>query len=756
MNVAAPASRNAPCPCGSGRRYKECHGALAAAADAGGPDVRRRVEEHVAAGRLDDAAALIAANEAAVHADPALRLLAARVALGQGQRTLAERHCRALTALDPRNVAAWNLLGEALRVDDPAGARVAWETAAAADPGDGEARFHLGNLARESGDAKAAVAHYVAALDAAPDNASVLNNLGLAQEASGDRDAAQASYRRALALESDNADALGNLANVLFAQGIYAETEVLYRRLFALRPQLPTYVVMQRGHALRELGWLAEAEACFRSALVQEPDKTEILVNLAQVVYEQQRFDEALPIFEEIVVREPDDGAARAMVCATKLQVCDWDGIEAKLCDLADFLAAHPDGGDATPSPGILLTMPIDAPVQQRVARAWSRKSIIPDAQPPVLEPLRPGERLRIGFVSSDLRGHAFTYLALEHFENLRGGRLETFAYSIHPDAEGALGVRIRNAFDHYVNVTEEPAPAIAERIRADRIGVLFDCNGHTKFARLEVFARRPAPVQVSYLGYAGTMGAPWVDYIVVDPFGLPPQAERWFDEKPLRMPHASFPSDTKRAPMGPPPSRSTQGLPDDAFVFSCHNNTSKIMPDVFAIWMRLLARVPGSVLWLYAPVAKVADNLRREAAARGVDPQRLVFAPRADLAPYMARHALADLFLDTFPYGAHTTANDALLMGVPVLTCAGERLVSRIPGSQLHALGLPELVTDSLEAYEAMALELARDRSLLRSLRTRIAANRATHPLFDMRRYSADFEALTLRAWDDYLATRR
>ncbi len=755
MTFVPPASRNAPCPCGSGRRYKDCHGALTVpAGDATNPG--RRAEELLAQGRLEEASALLAANEASVQADPALRLLAARVAFGRGDRALAALHCRALTAREPQNVAAWNLLGEALKADDAAGAEAAWRTAAAADPDDGESRFHLGNLARERGDAAAAVVEYAAALATAPDNASVLNNLGLAQEAAGDRAAAQASYRRALAAEPDNTDALANLANVLFAQGLYAETEALYGRLFSLRPQVPAYVVMQRGHALRELGWLAEAEKCFRSALAEEPDKVEILDSLAQVLFEQERYREALPIFEDIVARAPDNGAARAMVCATKLQICDWNGIDAKLRDLVDFLAAHPDGGAFPPSPGLLLTMPIEAPIQQRVTRAWARKSIVPDAKPPALGPLQPGQRLRVGFVSSDLRGHALTYLALEQWENLHGGRLETYAYSIHPDAEGALGERIRNAFDHYVNVTQDSAAAIAEQIRADRIGVLFDCNGHTKFARLEIFARRPAPVQVSYLGYAGTMGAPWCDYIVADPFCLPPEAEPWFDERPLRMPHASFPSDTKRAPHGPPPPRSSHGLPDDAFVFCCFNNTSKIMPNVFAIWMRLLAAVPGSLLWLYAPVANVAENLRREAERRGVDPQRLRFAARADLATYMARLALADLFLDTFPYGAHTTTNDALLMGVPVLTCAGDRLVSRIAGSQLHALGMPELVTDSLEAYEAMALKLARGGSLLRSTRARIAANRATHPLFDMRRYSADFEALTLRAWDDYLATRR
>jgi predicted O-linked N-acetylglucosamine transferase (SPINDLY family) len=673
----------------------------------------------------------------------------------RGARALAVRHGRALVAGAPDHVDGWNLLGEALKADDPAGAEDAWRAAVAARPGAPEAHFHLGNLARERGALAVAVAEYEAALAADPDNPAVINNLGLAHEALGDKDAAEACYRRVLARDAFNTDALANLANVLFARGEYVATEDVYERLFALRARLPAYVWLQRGHALRNANRFIDAETCFRAALEEEPGKLPILANLAQALDEQGRYTEAVPILVEIIARQPDNGLALTVLCAVKQKTCDWSGLETQFATLRGLLDEHPDGGASPPNPFPVLSMPLAAKYQRSAARGWSTQFGAPGAMPPALSEM-PAGKLRIGFVSSDLRGHAMTFLALEHWEKLRGGRLETFAYSLHPDEPGERGERIRNAFDHYSNVDDDSAPTIAARIRADGIGVLFDCNGHTRLARPAIFALRPAPVQVNYIGFPGTMGAPWYDYIFADPFGLPPEAEQWFDEKPLRMPHASFPSDTRRAPTGPAPARSAHGLPDDAFVFICFNNNNKILRDVFAIWMRLLAAVEGSVLWLVAANDDVERNLKQEAAARGIAPARLIFAQPVSMQGNMARLPLADLFLDTLPYGAHTTANDALLMGLPVLTCTGECLVSRIAGSQLLALGVPELVTGSLAEYEAMALKLARDRPLLRSLRARVAANRATHPLFDMDRYSADFEEIVLRAWADYVATAR
>jgi predicted O-linked N-acetylglucosamine transferase (SPINDLY family) len=256
--------------------------------------------------------------------------------------------------------------------------------------------------------------------------------------------------------------------------------------------------------------------------------------------------------------------------------------------------------------------------------------------------------------------------------------------------------------------------------------------------------------VQINWLGYLGTLGAPWYDYVITDRFATPDDYQAYFTERLLHLPHCLFPSDPRRGIAAAHPSRSDCGLPERGFVFCCFNTPYKILPPVFDVWMRLLAQVEGSLLWLSPGYPVSCANLQREAAARGIDPQRLVFAPRIDLPKHRARHVHADLFLDTSPYNAGTTANDALYMNVPILTCSGDTMASRLAGSQLHAIGLPELVTASLAEYEALALRLAREPHTLAALRARLAANRHTHPLFDMARYTQDFEALLLHTWDE------
>jgi predicted O-linked N-acetylglucosamine transferase (SPINDLY family) len=362
-----------------------------------------------------------------------------------------------------------------------------------------------------------------------------------------------------------------------------------------------------------------------------------------------------------------------------------------------------------------------------------------------------PGERLRVAFATWNFRDHPTMHLSLEFWEKIDRSRLEMFAYSLRHDDDNPFLRRARAAFEHFADVSQETVDGIARRIRKDRIAILIDRNGYTLNAREGIFPLRPAPLQINCIGFPGTLGAPWYDYIFTDRFSLPEHLQRFYTERPLYMPHMAFPSDTTRLPAGPPPSRAACGLPESGFVFCCFSNAYKILPDVFAVWMRLLHAVPGSVLWLLETSAEAKENLRREAAAAGIDPQRLVFAPLVPVGTHVARNAAADLFLDTYPYGAHTTANDALLAGLPVLTCTGETLVSRIAGSQLSAIGLPELITPSFAAYEALARELATQPVLLQGYRQRLSANRATAPLFDMARYARDFEAAMARIWAEH-----
>jgi protein O-GlcNAc transferase len=659
--TAAPASRNAPCPCGSGKRFKDCHGALAA---------------------------LSIPNTATVDVKKA------------------------------------------------------------------EALFLKGNQHRERDEAMDAIGAYEAALAAAPGNTAVLNNLGLALEAIGARDRALDCYLQVLEIDPGHADALGNLANAQFARNDFSASAASYDRLFAIRAELPVATLVRRAIALQKSRRLAEAEECFRDALARAPDDAQLLTNIGSLCVEQGRYSDADPPLARAVELDRANPYALAMLAHARQHRCAWHGIDALFAGLEALIdAPHEDSWSVVPFP--LLAMPLSARTHLRAARQWARALNPGPARPRHACPLAAGGRLRVGFVSSDFRNHAVSLLLLEVWERLDRSRLETFAYGIQPADHSPLGQRIARSFEHFSDVSAETPGTIAQRIRSDGIAILFDLNGYTLNARPEIFARRPAPLQINSMGFPGTLGAQWYDYIHVDRFVAPPGAQAHYSERFFHMPHAYVPCDTTRRGMqrSDPPSRQSVGLPEESLVFCCFNNIYKLLPGVFSIWLRLLAAVPGSVLWLLDANADARANLRGEMKKAGLNPDRLVFAPRVSNAQHLARMALADLFLDTSPYGAHTTTNDALLTGVPVLTCAGETLASRNPGSQLLAIGLEDMVTSSFVEYEARALRLALDPHALGPVRRRLEQNRSTAPLFDMARYALDFEDGLSSLWRDYEA---
>jgi predicted O-linked N-acetylglucosamine transferase (SPINDLY family) len=489
------------------------------------------------------------------------------------------------------------------------------------------------------------------------------------------------------------------------------------------------------------------AEASFREAARLAPDDARIHSDIATLCIMQGRHDDAEEPLERALALDPEHAYALVVLTHVRQRHCAWSG----LSELHQRIRGLLDrGGDPRYqfSAFPVLAMPVTAQ-QQLVAAQCNAAIFAPEVLPPRPRvSVAPGERLRVAFVTANFLDHPTLHLSLEFWERIDRSRLEMFAYSLRPAGDSPLVARARSAFEHFTDVSARSEEEIAARIRADRIGILFDRNGYTTHARERIFALRPAPIQVNCIGFPGTLGAPWYDYVFADRFSLPDRLQPFFTERPLYMPHMTFPSDTTRLPPGPPPSRIACGLPESAFVFCCFNNAYKILPDVFAIWMRLLAAASGSVLWLLETGDQAKANLRREAAAAGIDPARLLFAPRVGFGEHVARNAAADLFVDTYPYGAHTTANDALLAGLPLVTLAGETMVSRIAGSQLNAIGLPELATESFERYEALALELVLRPELLLGYRNRLAANRGMHPLFDMTRYARDFEDAMERVW--------
>jgi protein O-GlcNAc transferase len=608
------------------------------------------------------------------------------------------------------------------------------------------AHFHLGNEHRAEGRYGAAIAAYERALAIAPVDPNILNNLGLALQAAGQHDRAVASYRTALGADPAHRQSLGNLGHLLCGMHRYAEALPFCAEFVRRYPDVEAMLWVDLGicqHATQDLD---AAEASFRRALALDSRDAPALCNLATLLIDRDEFERA----DEALARiAPGDRSLYmlSLLSYCRAQLARWDGLP----ELHASIAARLDADRVEPVNAFAaLSIPLSPAAQLRAAQRWARDlapAVLPAAPKPAA---RNSPRLRLAYLSSDFRTHAITSLLAEVWERHDRTRIETHAYSIGLRESSPLRARIEAAFEHFVDCFEETGAAIARRIRADGIDVLIDLNGYTTHARSEIFAFKPAAVQASWLGYLGTLGAPWYDYVITDRFACPPEMQAFFSERFLYLPECYCPSDTKRAVASAVPSRAECGLPETGLVLACFNNSYKILPELFGVWMRLLGALPGSVLWLAPGNATAKLNLAREASARGVDPARLVFAPRVDLPEHLARHAHADLFLDTSPYNAGTTANDALFMGVPVVTCAGQTMASRVAGSQLCALGLAELVTASLADYEALVLALGRDAPRLAALKARLAANRHSTPLFDMARFTRAFDDLLLNAWEN------
>ena len=730
--------RNDPCPCGSGRRYKECHG--------------KTQPSTPSTPLLDTAGAAVALNVAkAVGIDPAqaeFHRTLARSRLANGEFADAAASARRAIAIDATNADSWVILGLGLEKAEPEAALAAWKEAVTFAPANAEAHFRIGDFHRRRGDYALAVDSYRAALAAGANNAVLSNNLALALQARGATDEAETFFRKAIQQQPGLVEASANLGDLLSRQQRFAEAVGAYEQALALRPSAAA-LWQNLGLCQHRMGALLQAQASMLRAAELDSGNTRILIDLAAVLLAQQKEAEALPVIRKALALQPQLAEAQSMLLYASQQTCQW----------ADFdrlfeqqRAAIHDPAAPPVVPHSLVALPFTPPELLAAARKWVQQRIRPK---PVALPALPhlaAGRLRIAYLGSDFRTHALANLLTEVIERHDRSRFEVFGYSFGADDRSPARARFARAFDHFIDVRPETSAQTVQRIRDDQIAILFDTGGHVVNARSDIFAAQPAPIQINCIGYPGTLGADYYAYIMTDSYVTPPEQQANFTERFMVLPHCYMPGDTKRV-VGAVPTREQCHLPPTGLVFCCFNASWKIHPRVFDVWMRLLQHTPGSVLWLLETNPTSRDNLRQEARRRNVAPERLVFAPRLPLAEHLGRHGLADLFLDTFPCNAHTTTNDALFAGLPVVTCAGDTFASRVSGSHLRAIGLPELVTDSLEAYEALALKLSQEPDLLAGYRARLRANRLVEPLFDIARYTRAFEQLLLAAWDDRIA---
>jgi predicted O-linked N-acetylglucosamine transferase (SPINDLY family) len=429
------------------------------------------------------------------------------------------------------------------------------------------------------------------------------------------------------------------------------------------------------------------------------------------------------------------------------MRICRWDGLKEKI----ENLLGQVDAGEPAAPPFPLLAMPSSPRQQLEAASQVFRDSPVFDGRYPSLLKRTGAGKLRLGYFSSDLYSHATAHLIAGMFEAHDRSQFEIIGFAFGGDEADPMRQRIAKAFDRLIDVSNMPERKIADMSRELGIHIGVDLKGHTKDSRPRIFAPRAAPIQVNYLGYPGTMGAACFDYIIGDPVVTPREHSAHFSERIVSLPHCYQVNDSKRHRPDRSFSRRELGLPEKGFVFCCFNNSFKILPGVFDIWMRLLIAVEGSVLWLLEDSPAARKNLRTEAQKRNVSPDRLVFATRVPVLDHLARHRAADLFLDTFPYNAHTTASDALWMGLPLLTRRGETFAGRVAASLLTAIALPELIAESDEHYESRARALATRPEMLASVKRRLEINRQSCPLFDTARYTRNIEAAYQRMWQRY-----
>jgi protein O-GlcNAc transferase len=610
-------------------------------------------------------------------------------------------------------------------------------------------------------------------LDALLNSASALHEIGYYQEAIN-------RYNKALSLKQDNFEAWSNKGNSLNKIKLYDEAISHHDMAISLNPNYHV-AWMNKGLVLSELGCYEEAVACFDKALSLEPTYAEAALNKSHVLiklksYEEaallaekvsnnanfpeawvnrgtalselRHYDEAIYCYDKALNLNPNINFVYGDLVHLKLKICNWSDLVESLEDISKKVVAN----EKVINPFPLLALNDDVLLHKKSSEIYiqSRYSYNPSLGPILKRPQ--GQKIRVGYFSADFHNHATGHLMAELFELHDKSQFELLGFSFGPRKNDEMRQRLEKSFDQFIEVGNMSDIEIAKLSRNFNIDIAVDLKGFTQDARTGIFAYRAAPIQVNYLGYPGTMGADYMDYIIADKTLISPELQSCYSEKVIYLPNSYQTNDRKRLISERQFTRQELRLPEHGFVFCCFNNNYKILPATFERWMRILKAVDGSVLWLFQDNSSAKENLKKEAEKQGIASDRLVFAERLPLPEHLARHRQADLFLDTFPYNAHTTASDALWAGLPVLTLMGRSFASRVAASLLNAIGLPELITSSKKDYESLAIELALNSNKLADIKLRLANNRLNAPLFDTPLFTKNLEAAYTKIYGQYM----
>ena len=623
------------------------------------------------------------------------------------------------------------------------------EQALAINPNLTEAWMNKGVALKELKRYDEAIAHYDKALSLKPDYAEAYSNKGNSLKELKRYDEAITHFDKALSLKPDYAEAWTNKGVTLHELKRYDEAIIHYDKALSLKPDYAE-AWTNKGVTLHELKRYDEAITHYDKALSLKPDYAEAWANKGLTLNELKRYDEVIVSYDKALSLQSGIDWLAGDLLHIKMKVCNWLGFTEFLEDISKKIGAN---GKAV-SPFALLSLNDDALLHKKCSEIYAEARYPSN---PTLGPIlkyTKKEKIRIAYFSPDFRNHPVSFLTAELFEIHDKSRFEVFAFSLQKTPiRDDTNLRLRNGFDRFIDVGEMTDQEIAQLARELEIDIGIDLAGPTQYSRTGIFSYRTAPIQVNYLGYPGTLGTDYMDYIIADRTLIPAEFQSCYSEKVVYLPNSYQVNDRKRLISDKKFTRQELGLPADSFVFCCFNNNFKVLPETFASWMRILKEVDGSILWLLQDNSWVADNLKNEAEKQGITPDRLVFAERIPLSEHLSRHRQADLFLDTFPYNAHTTASDALWTDLPVLTLMGQSFASRVAASLLNAIGLSELITNTQKEYEALATELAMNPQKLADIKLKLASNRLTMPLFDTPLFTKNLEAAYIKMYERYHA---
>ena len=666
---------------------------------------------------------------------------------GRGRLLPALNILQRVLAIAPNNFKALHgagvLLGQLSRYEEALGYLTA---AVTIQPANFAVHFNRGNVLYELKRYNEALTSYDTTLSLKPEFTYAYINRGNSLKNLCRNDEALASFDKAIELTPNNAELHYNRGNILKDMNRYEDALASYDKAISLKPD--SYMAYNnRGIVLLTLKRYEDALASHDRAIALNPENPDSYYYRGVISIVMDRYEDALDDFNKAISIDSSIRYIYGDRVYAQMHIGLWEDFWHRVDELIELIEHDMHASQ----PFSLLAVPATSNILQKCASLY-----VADKYMPARQLLDPGERhhherIRIGYFSADFHDHATAYLMAELFEKHDRSRFEIFAFSYGITQESEMRSRLVKAFDQFFEVARHSDQAIAELARKMEIDIAIDLKGFTRNSRPGIFALRPAPIQVNYLGYPGTMGAPFIDYIIADAVVVPEAHFEYYTEKVVQLPNSYQVNDSQRRIANTVPSRTALGLPETGFVFCCFNSSFKITPDIFTIWMRLLAKVAGSVLWLFESNKSIQQNLRQEALKRNIAPERLIFAPRIDLVEHLARLRQADIFLDTFYCNAHTTASDALWAGLPVLTCLGNKFAGRVAASLLNAVGLPELVTYNHEEYESLALKLAMNPEILATLKRKLAHNRSNHPLFNIDLFTQHIETAYISMWQRY-----